>query len=78
MSKEIDELFSVDPEETESSIRTQVMAKALYVIGSVVVTALAHKDTASKEDLLEAIEIVYDSVCESAALVELMSETIVH
>ena len=78
MSKEIDELLSVDFEEIESSICTQVMAKALYVIGSVVVTALAHKDTASKEDLLEAIQIVYDSVCESIALVEFTSETVVH
>ena len=78
MIKEIDELFSVDLEETESSLRTQVMAKALYVIGSVVATALAHKDTASKEDLLEAIEIVYNNVFESAALVEFTSKTVVH
>lgn len=78
MTEEIDDLFSVDTKEAEASMRLQTMATALYTIGSVVSVALVNKEVASKEDLLEAIEIVYDSVCESAALVELVSETVVH
>lgn len=76
MINEIQELF--EEEEIADTLRTQTMAASLYNVGKIASSALHYSDLSTKEDLLEALQMVYNSVCETAALVELTGDMTVH
>ena len=53
------------------------MAASLYNVGKIASSALHYADLSTKEDLLEALQLVYNIVCETAAMEE-MSTVVVH